>query len=244
MGEGRLLFVVGSLSEEQEKMLQGGGGVPLGGERTLATSNETQQRLDLARTELENSQQQLLESKTVLVRKLREAFPGFVDSAIRRLVEKNASRIDQLSPEELRKMKMEIEKEKPKAIETALKAFDSCPDWLWCRSSAKGYREDPIDDSGVSEEGAIWKVLQGYSRPLEEIFARYGLGVGVPVVPDATVTGYPLKLPYRFLEDHALKEVNIAVGEAHEGFCRAKRDVEVLERELKETEALKKFESA
>jgi hypothetical protein len=180
----------------------------------------------------------------VLVQKLREAFPGFVDSAIRRLVEKNASRIDQLSPEELRKMKIEIEKEKPKAIETALKAFDSCPDWLWCPSSATGYREDPIDDSGVSEEGAIWKVLQRYSRPLEEIFARYGLGVGVPVVPGATITGYPLKLPYRFLEDHALKELNIAVGEAHEGFCRAKRDVEALERELKENEALEKFESA
>ena len=79
---------------------------------------------------------------------------------------------------------------------------------------------------------------------MEEIFARYGLGVGVPVVPDATVPGYPLKLPYRFLEDHALKELNIAVGEAHEGFCRAKRDVEVLERELKENEALEKFESA
>ena len=218
--------------------------MPLGGEHTLSTSKEIQQRLDLARTELENSQQQLLESKTVLLQKLREVFPGFVDLAIRRLVEKNASRIDQMSPEELRKMKIEIENEKPKAIENALKAFDSCPDWLWCRSSATGYREDPIDDSGVSEEGAIWKVLQGYSRPLEEIFARYGLGVGVPVVPDATVTGYPLKLPYRFLEDHALKELNIAVGEAHEGFCRTKRDVEVLERELKETGALEKFESA
>jgi len=218
--------------------------VPLGGEHTLSTSKEIQQRLDLARTELENSQQQLLGSKMVLVQKLREVFPGFVDLAIRRLVEKNASRIDQMPPEELRKMKMEIENEKPKAIETALKAFDACPDWLWCRSSATGYREDPIDDSGVSEEGAIWKVLQGYSRPLEGIFARYGLGVGVPVVPDATVTGYPLKLPYRFLEDHALKELNIAVGEAHEGFCRAKRDVEVLERELKENEALEKFESA
>jgi hypothetical protein len=218
--------------------------VPLGGEHTLPTSKEIQQRLDLARTELENSQQQLLESKMVLVQKLREVFPGFVDLAIRRLVEKNASRIDQMPPEELRKMKMEIENEKPKAIETALKAFDACPDWLWCRSSATGYREDPIDDSGVSEEGAIWKVLQGYSRSLEGIFARYGLGVGVPVVPDATVTGYPLKLPYRFLEDHALKELNIAVGEAHEGFCRAKRDVEVLEREFKENEALEKFESA
>jgi len=218
--------------------------VPLGGEHTLPTSKEIQQRLDLARTELEKIQQQLLGSKTVLVQKLREVFPGFVDLAIRRLVEKNASRIDQLSPEELRKMKIEIENEKPKAIENALEAFDSCPDWLWCRSSATGYREDPIDDSGVSEEGAIWKVLQGYRRPLEEIFARYGLGVGVPVVPDATVTGYPLKLPYRFLEDHALKELNIAVGEAHEGFCRAKRDVEVLERELKENEALEKFESA
>ena len=218
--------------------------MPLGGEHTLSTSKEIQQRLDLARTELENSQQQLLGSKMVLVQKLREVFPGFVDLAIRRLVEKNASRIDQMPPEELRKMKMEIENEKPKAIETALKAFDACPDWLWCRSSATGYREDPIDDSGVSEEGAIWKVLQGYSRPLEGIFARYGLGVGVPVVPDATVTGYPLKLPYRFLEDHALKELNIAVGEAHEGFCRAKRDVEVLERELKENEALEKFESA
>jgi len=218
--------------------------VPLGGEHTLPTSKEIQQRLDLARTELEKSQQQLLGSKTVLVQKLREVFPGFVDLAIRRLVEKNASRIDQLSPEELRKMKIEIENEKPKAIENALKAFDSCPDWLWCRSSATGYREDPIDDSGVSEEGAIWKVLQGYRRPLEEIFARYGLGVGVPVVPDATVTGYPLKLPYRFLEDHALKELNIAVGEAHEGFCRAKRDVEVVESELKENEALEKFESA
>ena len=218
--------------------------MPLGGEHTLPTSKEIQQRLDLARTELEIEQQQLLGSKMVLVQKLREVFPGFVDSAIRRLVEKNVSRIDQLSPEELRKMKIEIENEKPKAIENALKAFDACPDWLWCRSSATGYREDPIDDSGVSEEGAIWKALQRYSRPLEEIFARYGLGVGVPVVADATVTGYPLKLPYRFLEDHALKELNIAVGEAHERFCRAKRDVEVLERELKENEALEKFESA
>jgi hypothetical protein len=218
--------------------------VPLGGECTLPTSKEIQQRLDLARTELENSQQLLLESKTVLLQKLREAFPGFVDSAIRRLVENNASRIDQMPPEELRKMKIEIENEKPKTIENALKAFDSSPSWLWCPSSATGYREDPIDDSGVSEEGAIWKLLQAYSRPLEEIFARYGLGVGVSVVPGATVTGYSLKLPYRFLEDHALKELNIAVGEAHEGFCRAKRDVEVLERELKETGALEKFESA
>jgi hypothetical protein len=218
--------------------------VPLGGERTLPTSKEIQQRLDLARTELEKWQQQLLESKTVLVQKLREVFPGLVDSAIRRLVEKNASRIDQLSPEELRKMKIEIEKEKPKAVENALNAFDSCPDWLWCPSSATGYKEDPIDDFGVSEEGAIWKVLQGYSRPLEEIFGRYGLSVGLPMVPDATITDYPLKLPYRFLEDHALKELNIAVGEAHERFCRAKRDVEVLERQLKETEAVEKFESA
>ena len=54
--------------------------------------------------------------------------------------------------------------------------------------------------------------------------------------PDATITDYPLKVPYRFLEDHALKELNITVGEAHEGFCRAKRDVEVLEIQLKETE--------
>jgi hypothetical protein len=217
--------------------------VPLGGECTLPTSKEIQQRLDLARTELENSQQLLLESKTVLLQKLREAFPGFVDSAIRRLVENNASRIDQMPPEELRKMKIEIEKEKPKAIENALKAFDSSPDWLWCPSSATGYREDPIDDSGVSEEGAIWKLLQGYSRPLEEIFTRYGLG-GVPVGPGATITDSPLKLPYRFFEDHALKELNTAVGEAHEGFCRAKRDVEVLEGQLKETGAFEKFESA
>jgi exonuclease VII large subunit len=218
--------------------------VPLGSERTLPTSKEIQQQVDLARTELEKSKQQLLESKTVLVQKLREAFPGFAHSAIRKLVEKNASRIDQMSPEELKKMKIEIEKEKPKAIENALKKFDSCPDWLWCPSSATGYKEDPIDDSGVSEEGAIWKVLQGYSRPLEETFARYGLSVGVPVVPGATIDDYPLKLPYRFLEDHALKELNNAVGEAHESFCRAKRDVEVLERQLKETGALEKFESA
>jgi hypothetical protein len=40
------------------------------------------------------------------------------------------------------------------------------------------------------------------------------------------------------------KEFNTAVGEAHEGFCRAKRDVEVLEGQLKETGALEKFESA
>ena len=218
--------------------------MPLGGERTLPTSKEIQQRLDVARTELENSQQLLLESKTVLLQKLREAFTGFVDRAIRRLVENNASRIDQMPPEELRKMKIEIENEKPKAIENALKAFDSSPGWLWCPSSATGYREDPIDDSGVSEEGAIWKVLQGYSRPLEEIFARYGLSVGLPMVPGATITDYPLKLPYRFLEDHALKELNTAVGEAHEGFCRAKRDVEVLEGQLKETGAFEKFESA
>jgi exonuclease VII large subunit len=218
--------------------------VSLGGERTVPTSKEIQQRLDLARTELENNQQQLLESKTALVQKLREVFPGFVDSAIRRLVEKNASRIDQMPPEELRKMKIEIEKEKPKAIENALKTFDSCPEWLWCRSSVTGYREDPIDDSGVSEEGAIWKVLQGYSKPLEEIFTRYGVSVGLPMVPSATITDYPLRLPYRFLEDHALKELNIAVGEAHESFCRAKRDVEVLERQFKETIAREKFESA
>jgi hypothetical protein len=218
--------------------------VSLGDERTLPTSKEIQQRLDLARTELENSQQLLLESKTALAKKLGEAFSGFVDQAIRRLVENNASRIDQMPPEELRKMKIEIEKEKPKAIENALKAFDSSPDWLWCPSSATGYREDPIDDSGVSEEGAIWKALQGYSRPLEEIFTRYGLSVGLPMVPGATITDYPLKVPYRFLEDHALKELNIAVGEAHEGFCRAKRDVEVLEGQLKETGAFEKFESA
>ncbi len=210
----------------------------------MPTSKEIQQRLGLARTELEKSQKQLLESKATLIERLRETFPGFADSAIRRLVEKNASRIDQMSPEELKKMKIEIEKQKPKAIENALKAFDACPDWLWCRSSATGYREDPIDDSGVSEEGAIWKVLQGYSKPLEEIFARYGVGVGLPMVPGATITDYPLKLPYRFLEDHALKELNITVGEAHESFCRAKRDVEVLERQLKETGALEKFESA
>jgi hypothetical protein len=232
------------LVKSKRRCYKEGGGVPLGGERTLPTSKEIQQRLDLARTELEKSQQQLLESKTVLVQKLREVFPGLVDSAIRRLVEKNASRIDQLSPEELRKMKIEIEKEKPKAVENALNAFDSCPDWLWCPSSATGYKEDPIDDFGVSEEGAIWKVLQGYSRPLEEIFTRYGLSVGLPMVPGATITDYPLKVPYRFLEDHALKELNIAVGEAHEGFCRAKRDVEVLERQLKETGAREKFESA
>ena len=218
--------------------------MPLGDERTLSTSKEIQQQLDLARTELENSQQQLLESKTTLTKKLRETFYGFVDLAIRRLVEKNASRIDQMPPEELRKMKIEIEKEKPKAIENALKAFDSSPGWLWCPSSATGYREDPIDNSGVSEEGAIWNVLQGYSKPLEEIFTRYGLNVGLPMDPGATITDYPLKLPYRFLEDHALKELNIAVGEAHEGFCRAKRDIEALEIQLKETEALEKFESA
>ena len=149
-----------------------------------------------------------------------------------------------MPPEELRKMKIEIEKEKPKAIENALKAFDSSPGWLWCPSSATGYREDPIDDSGVSEEGAIWKVLQGYSKPLEEIFTRYGLTAGLLMAPGATITGYPLKVPYRFLEDHALKELNTAVGEAHEGFCRAKRDVEVLEGQLKETGAFEKFESA
>jgi hypothetical protein len=218
--------------------------MPLGCEHTLPTSKETQQRLDLARTELEKRQQQLIESKTALVKKLREAFSGFVDSSIRRLVEKNASRIDQMPPEELRKMKIEIEKEKPKAIDNALKTFDSSPDWLWCPSSATEYREDPIDNSGVSEKGGIWNVLQGYSRPLEEIFTRYGVSVGLPMVSDATITDYPLKLPYRFLEEDALKELNIAVGEAHERFCRLKRDVEVLERELKETGALEKFESA
>ena len=90
--------------------------MPLGGERTLPTSKEIQQRLDVARTELENSQQLLLESKTVLLQKLREAFTGFVDLAIRKLVENNASRIDQMPPEELRKMKMEIENEKPKRL--------------------------------------------------------------------------------------------------------------------------------
>ena len=211
--------------------------MPLGDQRSLQTSKEIQERLDVARTELENSQQLLLESKSVLIQNLREVFPGFVDSAIGRLVEKNASRIDQMSPEELRKMRMEIEKEKPKAIESALKTFDSCPDWLWCRSSTRAYKEDPIDDSGVSEEGGIWKLLQRYSKPLEEIFTRYGLGV-------IGAADSPLKLPYRFLEDHGLKELNLAVGEAHESFCRAKRDVGVLERQLKEAGAREKFESA
>jgi hypothetical protein len=227
-----------------EEVTRREGGVPLGDKGTLPTSKEIQQQLDLARTELENRQQQLLESKTALTKKLREAFSDFVDLAIKKLVEKNASRIDQMPPEELRKMKIEVEKEKPKAIENALKAFDSNPSWLWCPSSATGYREDPIGNSGVTEEGAIWKVLQGYSRPLEEIFTRYSLSVGLPMDPGATITDYPLKVPYRFLEDHALKELNIAVGEAHEGFCRAKRDVEVVEIQLKETGALEKFESA
>ena len=143
-----------------EEVTRREGGVPLGDEGTLPTSKEIQQQLDLTRTELENRQQQLLESKTALTKKLREAFSDFVDLAIRKLVEKNASRIDQMPPEELRKMKIEVEKEKPKAIENALKAFDSNPSWLWCPSSATGYREDPIGNSGGYRR---WGYLEGAS---------------------------------------------------------------------------------
>jgi hypothetical protein len=216
-----------------------GGVMLLGCECILRTSKEIQEKLDLARTELEGKRQQLLESKSVLIRKLRDVFPGFVDGAIRRVVEKNASRIDQLSNEELGNMKMEIEKEKPKAIENAFRAFDSSQDWLWCPSSSTRSKEDPFGFLGIGEEGPIWKLLEEYSRPLEEIFARYGLSVTVPTVMDR-----PLKPPYRFLDDPGLKELDLAAGRAHEEFCQAKRNVETLERELKEIKALEKFESA
>ena len=53
-----------------------------------------------------------------------------------------------------------------------------------------------------------------------------------------------LKRPCRFLKDHGLKDPNMAVGEAHESFCKAKRDVELLEEQLKEAGARAKFESA
>jgi hypothetical protein len=213
--------------------------MPLGCECILPTSKEIQEKLDLAHTELEGKRQQLLESKSALIRELRDVFPGFVDGAIRRVVEKNASRIDQLSTEELAKMKMEIEKEKPKAIENAFREFDSSPDWLWCPSSGTRSKEDPFAFVGIGEEGPIWKLLEEYSKPLEKILARYGLSVTVPTVMDR-----PLKLPYRFLEDPRLKEYNVAVGRAHEEFCEAKGKAEALEVELKEIKALEKFESA
>lgn len=207
----------------------------------MSTSKDIEQKLQSARVELEKKEKQLLESKEALIQKLEDIFPGYVDSAMERVVSGNASRIGELTPEQLRDMKKELEREKPKAIENTFKGMRASQDWLWCQTGGTSYSTDPISILGIREEGPIWGLVRSYDGPIVAVFKRYGLDEAIP--PGSKYPMFPLKPHYRFLEEKA-KELNEMVGQAHKEYCSAKIQVKTLEQALAETRALEKFKSA
>jgi len=168
--------------------------------------------------------------KAPLIRGIESILPKFIDKAIAIVISRNAPRIDQMPVDELRKMKAELEKEKPVAIETGIRALERSPDWLSCDQHGMTLRR-AFDESGVSQFGTIWKTFQNFSRSLENVFTRYGLKVGDSFNP-------------MILHLQAVLIPNRAVGDAHANYCRAKYRCDSLEDALKEAKAREKFESA
>jgi hypothetical protein len=168
--------------------------------------------------------------KAPLIRGIESILPKFIDKAIAIVISRNAPRIDQMPVDELRKMKAELEKEKPVAIETGIRALERSPDWLSCDQHGMTLRR-AFDESGVSQFGPIWKTFQNFSRSLENVFTRYGLKVGDSFNP-------------MILHLQAVLIPNRAVGDAHANYCRAKYRCDSLEDALKEAKAREKFESA
>ena len=201
----------------------------------MPTSTQIEKKLSLARIELKKGEKQLLEKKELLIRGIEAILPKFIDKAITTVVSCNAARIDQMSVDELRKMKEELEGEKPIAIQTGATALRTSPDWLSCFESGMTAPRAAIDQSGLSQFGPIWKAFENYSRSLESVFARYGLKVG---------DDYQNALKPMILHRQAVLVPNRAVGDAHVNYCVVKYRCDSLEESLREAKAREKFESA
>lgn len=202
----------------------------------MSKSKKIEEELKVARKEVPKRLRKLLKTKVVITKKLRKAFRNLAAQAISTVVSRNASRMQQLSQNKVRAMKRELRLEQRRALEKAFRAFASSPDWMWYpRSFASS--SDPLDDSGINQEGRLWKLLEEYATPLKDVFGKYGL----------TVPRFAFRTPWRFFffcGDSDLKSANREVGEAHDAYARARLNVEILERELKQAGALEKFKSA
>jgi hypothetical protein len=195
----------------------------------LSASTEVEKKLASARFELEEQKKALLEAKEALIKRIENILPKFVDSAISTVVSFNAPRVEQMSIDEIRKMKEKLETEKTGAIEAGIDSLRSCPDWLWCPQSSTSTSSDPIDSLGITYEGAIWKSFENYSQSLERILAAHGLKIE---------EGYR-RSPFKpwFLSDEELKELNKTVGRAHQIYCATRSTCRSLEDSLKAARA-------
>jgi hypothetical protein len=208
----------------------------------LRTSVEIEKELQSTHEHLQNAEKRLLEAKKILVQKIEEVFPRFVESVVDSVVSENSTRISKMSEEEIRKMKRELNEAKPKAIQETIQAFSSSDYWLKCESLHVSSGKDPIGYFGVNEEGPLWKMLEAYREPFVLVFAKYALKTD-----EQSTSGYRLdltRLAYHFLKDRGLEEFNKSLGKAHREYCETRFKLESWERKLDRAKALEKFSKA
>jgi hypothetical protein len=158
--------------------------MPAGPQRKARLSKKIEEELKLARKQVPKTQRELLRTKVVITKKLRKTFRGLAAEAINAVVSSNASRMQQLSQNKLRAMKRELRREKSRALKKAFQAFASSPDWRWYpRSSASS--SDPLDKSGINQEGRLWKLLEKYATPLKRSLWEVWFNCAAFRVPDA-----------------------------------------------------------
>jgi hypothetical protein len=210
----------------------------------LRPSREIQEELRQAESDLEAKKNQLLEKKNVFLEKLEHIFPLFVDKAVQRVISysDNSERIRQLSDVEIRKLKKELNEEKPRAIEAMFNAVRSSSDWLRYSSIDTSSSQNPIVLYGVNYDGPVWKLIKNYSTSLSAIFVKHGLKVQHPTGQ----LGYfenLLEPQTGFFEQRGLSQFNNDVGKAHFEYCKMLLKVESLNSELKRAKVLERFES-
>lgn len=208
----------------------------------MRNSQEIDEELRHLQKELEKKKHGLLERREVLIQRLEEIFPVFFDSAIERVISNNADRILDLPAGDIGKLREELNQEKPNTIQDLFNALRSSQDWLQCPLPHTSSSSDPIGLSGINYDGSIWKLIEGYSRRVSEIFSRYDLKVHSPI----GLWDYQkdlLKPLHGFFEIHKLKEFNDALGKAHSEYCNMRSRIESFEQELKQARALEKFQS-
>jgi len=206
-------------------------------------SAEIQKSLESSRQKLQLKETALLDKKAAFIEEVKRLLPSKFDRAISEIIASNANHVNELTADELRKMKSAIAEERPKAIQKGITALETS-DWLWCQSSGVTSGNDPIGYSGVNEQGAIWQSLHNYSKDVETILQRFGLQVEKRMA-SYSFSPFHLSVPriYTGTTKERLQEINEGFIIAHEEYCKSKSEVNSLEEQLTRTKAKERYDS-
>jgi hypothetical protein len=206
-------------------------------------SKDIEKELESAHQELELKEKNLLDLKATFIGEVRHLLPNHIERTISEIISANASRVEAISTDELRKMKSALAQQKDQAIEKGISALQSA-DWLWRSTSGVHTERDPIDILGLNEGGPIWQSLQSYSKDLEATFKSFGFEVEERLYT-ASRSRFLIDFPRAYHQKkERLQEINEAIGKAHEEYVAAKGKISSLEAQLKRTLAREKFEAA